>query len=81
MTATPTTAPNDDANAACTKLAGCDQCLANFTGRCLATEDCAARLSADAAICINTVAGCDQNALGDCLFLGCDGTDATGECQ
>lgn len=80
-TATPTTAANADASAACEKLAGCDQCLANFTGRCLRTADCAPRLSADVAICINGVTGCNQSALGDCLFLGCDGNDPSGECQ
>jgi hypothetical protein len=77
-TATP---PNDNAGAACTKLASCNQCMTSFFGSCLSTDDCAARLSADAAICINAAIGCDATALGDCLFLGCDGSDATGECQ
>lgn len=77
-TATP---PSGDASAACTKLAGCNQCMTSFYGSCLSTDDCAARLSADAATCINRAIGCDPSALGDCLFLGCDGNDASGECQ
>ena len=77
-TATP---PSADASAACTKLTGCNQCMTNFYGSCLSTGDCAARLSADAAICINRAIGCDPSALGDCLFFGCDGSNASGECQ
>lgn len=78
-TLTPTGAPNASVNAACQKLAGCEQCFSNQYGNCLGTEECAPRLSADVAICINALTGCDQQALGDCLFLGCTG-DATGEC-
>ena len=77
-TATP---PSASAGTACTKLAGCNQCMTNFYGACLSTGDCAARLSADAAVCINGVTGCDPSTLGNCLFLGCDGADASGECQ
>jgi hypothetical protein len=79
-TLTPTAAPNGNASAACQKLAGCDQCFSNQYGNCLGTAECAPRLSADVAICINGLTGCDQQALGDCLFLGCNGDDATGEC-
>jgi hypothetical protein len=50
-------------------------------GSCITTAACAGRLAADAAICINAIDGCDPSALGDCLFLGCDGNDASGECQ
>jgi len=77
-TATP---PSADASAACTKLVSCNQCMTNFYGSCLSTGDCATRLSADAAICINGAIGCDASALGNCLFLGCDGSNASGECQ
>jgi hypothetical protein len=63
------------------KLAGCAQCFINSTGQCLTTDDCAQRLSADVAICINAVTGCSAATLGDCLFLGCDGNDPSGECQ
>jgi hypothetical protein len=79
-TQTATTAPNPDALAACSRLAGCNQCFTNSTGTCIEPEACAQRLSADAAICINGAADCDATALGDCLFLGCQGIDATGEC-
>jgi hypothetical protein len=80
--ATPTiTPPNASASAACTKLVGCQQCFSNATGQCIGTEECAGRLSGDVAICINGVGGCDQTALGGCLFFGCDGNDASGECQ
>jgi len=75
------TMPNASASAACQKLEGCDQCFINSTGQCINTSDCAARLGADAAICINGATGCDPNGLGDCLFLGCDGNDPTGECE
>ena len=79
-TQTPTPSGNADLGAACQKLAGCDQCFTNQYGRCLGNDDCVQRLSADTAICINALSGCNQQALGDCLFLGCNGTDATGEC-
>jgi len=78
-TLTPTGAGNADANAACQKLTGCGQCFSNQYGSCLSADDCAQRLVADVAICVNALSVCDQQALGDCLFLGCDG-DATGEC-
>jgi len=81
-TATPTaTPPSSGAEAACAKLAGCAQCFINQTGQCMSNADCAQRLSADVAICINGVSGCDQSTLGDCLFPGCDGNDPTGDCQ
>lgn len=73
--------PNPSADAACEALTRCGQCFANQTGNCLDTAACAQRLAADVAICINGVGSCDQTALGDCLFLGCDGTDPSGECQ
>jgi hypothetical protein len=78
-TLTPTAATNADARAACQKLATCGQCFSNQYGNCLTADDCAARLVADLAICVNALSSCDQQALGDCLFLGCDG-DASGEC-
>lgn len=80
-TSTPTTAPNTDAMAACTKLVSCKQCMIDSTGQCIPNESCAQRLNDDSAICINNVAGCDGTTLGDCLFFGCDGSDASGECQ
>lgn len=80
-TATPVPTPNAGANAACEKLAGCQQCFSNSTGQCISTADCAARLAADVAICINAASGCPPDMLGDCLFPGCDGTDPTGECE
>lgn len=79
-TATPTMV-NTSASAACDKLAGCDQCFINQTGQCISTSGCAERLSADVAVCINGVSGCDPATLGDCLFPGCDGNDPTGQCQ
>jgi hypothetical protein len=33
------------------------------------------------ALCINAGSACSPDTLGDCLFPGCDGSDATGECQ
>lgn len=75
------TAGNGNASAACEKLVACGQCFADFTGTCISTAACAARLSADVATCINGVGGCNQTALGDCLFLGCDGSDPSGDCQ
>ena len=81
VTSTPTTPPNPDAMAACAKLAGCNQCFTSFNGQCIAPEACAQRVGSDAAICINSRVGCDATALGDCLFLGCDGNDAGGESQ
>lgn len=79
---TPTpTVPNSSAAVACQKLTGCGQCFINSTGQCIADDDCTGRLSADAAICVNGISGCDATTLGDCLFLGCDGSDATGSCQ
>lgn len=80
-TSTATRTPNDSAASACAKLANCQQCFSDENGQCIANEACASRLSGDAAICINSSAGCDATALGDCLFLGCQGNDATGECQ
>jgi len=85
-TVTPTamatvTPPNTSASAACQKLTTCGQCFADQNGQCLGTTTCAGRVAADAAACINAVIGCDATALGDCLFLGCDGADASGECQ
>jgi hypothetical protein len=77
-TATP---PNASAQAACAKLERCGQCFTNSTGSCLATDACAQRLAADVAICINAGAACTADMLGDCLFLGCDGADASGDCQ
>jgi hypothetical protein len=79
-TLTPTGAPNPDLAAACQTLAACGECFINQYGNCVSAADCVARLSADAAICINGQSGCDQASLGDCLFLGCDGSDATAEC-
>ena len=79
-TATPTP-PDASARAACEKLARCGQCFTNSTGRCIATEACAQRLAADVALCINAGAACTDDMLGDCLFPGCDGADASGECQ
>ena len=78
-TATPT--PDASARAACDKLVRCGQCFADSTGRCIPVDACARRLAADAAICINAGAGCAADALGDCLFLGCDGADPGAECQ
>jgi hypothetical protein len=80
-TQTPTTAPNPNAMAACAKLAGCNQCITNSTGQCITPEACVQRLSSDTAICINGTVGCGATALGDCLFFGCQGNDAGGECQ
>ena len=77
-TATP---PNASAQAACAKLERCGQCFTNSTGSCIATDACAQRLAADVAICINAGAACTADMLGDCLFPGCDGADASGECQ
>lgn len=79
-TATPTP-PDASTQAACEKLARCGQCFTNSTGRCIATDACAQRLAADVAICINAGAACTPDMLGDCLFPGCDGADAGGECQ
>lgn len=79
-TATPTP-PNASAQAACEKLARCGQCFTNSTGRCIGAEACAQRLAGDVAICINAGAACTPDMLGDCLFPGCDGADAGGECQ
>lgn len=86
VTVTPTpmatvTPPNTSANAACQKLTTCGQCFADQNGQCLGNTTCAGRVAADVAACINAVIGCDPTALGDCLFLGCDGADASGECQ
>jgi hypothetical protein len=78
---TATSTPNAGAGAACAKLADCGQCFIDSNGQCIANEACAARLSGDAATCVNSTTGCDATGLGDCLFLGCQGTDATGECQ
>lgn len=79
---TPTpTAPNGDALAACAKLAACDQCFSNSFGQCLPAEACAERLSTDSAVCVNGVAGCGADALGACLFVGCDGGDPGAECE
>jgi hypothetical protein len=78
-TATPT--PNAASSAACDKLVQCGQCFINATGQCISTDACAGRVATDVAVCINGVNGCDPNTLGDCLFPGCDGNDATGECQ
>jgi len=75
------TPPNTNASAACQKLTTCGQCFADQNGQCLGNTTCAGRVAADAAACINAVNGCDPTALGDCLFLGCDGADASGECQ
>jgi hypothetical protein len=75
------TPPNGNAQAACDKLARCGQCFTNSTGTCIPTDACADRLSADVAICINAGSACTPDTLGDCLFLGCDGTDATGDCE
>jgi hypothetical protein len=77
--ATPTM--NADANAACQKLVRCGQCFSDSTGNCISTAACAARLSADVALCINAGSACSPDMLGDCVFLGCDGSDATGECE
>ena len=77
----PTAVTNSSPSAACAKLTGCNQCFIDQTGQCIAAEACEPRLSADAAICINGLNGCNPTSLGDCLFLGCQGTDATGECQ
>ena len=79
-TVTPTP-PNASAQAACAKLERCGQCFTNSTGSCIGTDACAARLGSDVAICINAGAACTADMLGDCLFLGCDGMDANGDCQ
>ena len=77
-TATP---PNASAQAACAKIERCGQCFTNSTGSCITTDACAQRLAADVAICINAGSACTADMLGDCLFLGCDGADASGDCQ
>ncbi len=81
-TAAPTaTAVNTSAGAACEKLARCGQCFSDSTGHCIATAACAQRLATDVVLCINAGTACGADMLGDCLFPGCDGTDASGECQ
>lgn len=81
-TATPTpTVVNTSAAAACDKLESCKQCFTNSTGRCIPSADCAARVGADVAACINGTQGCGATALGDCLFPGCQGNDASGPCN
>ncbi|MDX2170149.1 MAG: hypothetical protein SF182_23965 [Deltaproteobacteria bacterium] len=77
----PTPTMNADAAAACQKLARCGQCFSDSTGNCITSAACAARLSADVARCINAGSACSPDMLGDCVFLGCDGRDASGECQ
>lgn len=77
--ATPTM--NADAGAACQKLVRCGQCFSDSTGNCITTAACAARLSGDVARCINAGSACSPSMLDDCVFPGCDGTDATGECE
>jgi hypothetical protein len=79
-TATPVATPNTSAGAACGKLASCDQCFLTQRGACVSTEDCASRLTAEVASCINAVTGCDQQTLGTCLPFGCQGT-GTGLCD
>lgn len=79
-TPTPTVAPADIALAACQKLAACNQCFLTERGTCLDPAQCAARLSEDEARCINAVAGCSPDGLGDCLTVGCGG-DGSGECE
>ena len=73
-------APNTSLNAACAKLVTCGQCFINFGGRCLSTDDCAQRLSADEAVCINGASGCNQNSLGDCLPPGCNVSGSSDPC-
>jgi len=81
-TAAPTpTMGNTSASAACEKLVRCGQCFSDSTGSCITTAACAERLSADVVLCLNAGAACSPDMLGDCLFLGCDGADATAECQ
>jgi hypothetical protein len=68
----PTSVPTPDVLAACEKLEACDPCFfINERGECLPTNECVARLTADDAACINLVSGCDVQALGDCLPVGC----------
>lgn len=80
--ATPSpTPPTASARLACQKLAGCGQCFSDQTGQCISTDACAQRLGDDVTICINHIDGCSGDMLGDCVFPGCQGTDAGGECQ
>ncbi|MBI3785848.1 MAG: hypothetical protein HY270_20845 [Deltaproteobacteria bacterium] len=80
-TAVPTATPNVSQETACTKLQGCGQCFINAGGNCLSVSDCAQRLSADEAACLNGVSGCNANELGNCFPPGCSVNGSSDSCQ